>query len=97
MNDADRQNMLKAIAEAERCKPVAARYPKVGAIVAIEDVVLGSGRRDTGSNPKDDDHAEKHALRRVVGQRNYQEPRSTRLWNRALQKFAATGRSVAPS
>jgi diaminohydroxyphosphoribosylaminopyrimidine deaminase/5-amino-6-(5-phosphoribosylamino)uracil reductase len=75
MNDTDRQNMVKAIAEAEQCRPAMARYPKVGAVIAIDDVVLGSGHRDTGADPKNDDHAEKHALSKVAEPK--QLPRAT--------------------
>ena len=48
MNDTDRENMLKAIAEAEQCRPKEARIPIVGAVIALGKVVLSKGHRGTG-------------------------------------------------
>ena len=68
------ENMKKAIALAERCKPIADRIPKVGALIAIDETVIGQGSRGTG-NPGDDDHAEYNALSSVPDRS--QLPRST--------------------
>jgi len=59
--DTDIQHMKEAIGLAERCQPTSNRIPRVGAIVAVNDVVIGSGHRGTGEQG-DDDHAEKNAL-----------------------------------
>jgi len=64
MNDTDLKNMERAITEADRCAPLEARIPKVGAVIAIGGTVIGSGHRGTGG-PDDDDHAEKNALKTV--------------------------------
>jgi pyrimidine deaminase RibD-like protein len=57
--------MERAIALADRCKPIAERIPKVGAVIAIGEVLIGSGHRGTGKSG-DDDHAEKVALEQVA-------------------------------
>lgn len=61
MNDVDLKLMKESIAWAERCKPISDRYPKVGAIISVGDVIVGRGHRGCGS-PDDDEHAEKNAL-----------------------------------
>ncbi len=60
----DLKFMKEAIVWAGRCQPIKKSIPKVGAIIAIGDDVLGRGRRDTGE-VGDDDHAELNALRKV--------------------------------
>ena len=42
------ENTKKAIALAERCKPIADRIPKVGAIL-IDETVIGQGSRGNGN------------------------------------------------
>jgi pyrimidine deaminase RibD-like protein len=64
MESVDYENMKKAIAQAEQCQPIADRIPKVGAIIAVGDTVIGRGHRGTG-NPNDDEHAEWHAIQSV--------------------------------
>jgi pyrimidine deaminase RibD-like protein len=65
MMDIDRKHMEKAIALAEQCEPIEERIPKVGAVIAIGEGVIGLGHRGTGK-AGDDDHAEKVALYRVA-------------------------------
>jgi pyrimidine deaminase RibD-like protein len=60
----DRELMEDAIALLEQCRPTEARRPKVGAVIAVDGVVIGTGHRGTGSTG-DDDHAEKKALESV--------------------------------
>lgn len=64
MNSHDETQMNRAIEQAEQCRPIADRIPKVGAVIAIDGVVIGMGHRGTGQ-PDDDDHAEMVALRKV--------------------------------
>jgi len=64
MADVHETLMNKAIALAEKCEPVADRIPKVGAVIAIGDVVIGHGHRGTGTKG-DDDHAEMVAISKV--------------------------------
>ena len=64
MNNDDIKWMKEAIAWAERCNPVNASIPKVGAIIAVGSKVLGRGRRGTGTIG-DDEHAELDALNDV--------------------------------
>jgi pyrimidine deaminase RibD-like protein len=61
----DQKHMGEAIALADQCLPIADRIPKVGAVIAIGETVIGKGHRGTGE-PTDDDHAEKMALDGVV-------------------------------
>src|SRR5260370_24294456 len=74
MQSVDYENMKKAIAQAEQCQPIAERVPKVGAIIAVGDTVIGQGHRGTG-NPGDDEHAEWHAIQGV--QDRSQLPKAT--------------------
>ncbi len=64
MTDIDHKHMERAIALAEQCEPKEERIPKVGAVIAIGEGVIGRGHRGTGK-AGDDDHAEKVALDRV--------------------------------
>ena len=74
MTDTDKQLMIETISLAEQCQPIADRIPKVGAVIAVGDTIIGRGHRGTG-NAVDDDHAEKVALKGVVDRR--QLPRAT--------------------
>jgi len=74
MTNTNEHLMIEAISLAEQCKPVAERIPKVGAIIAIGDVVLGRGYRGSGK-PNDDDHAEMVAINEVANKK--QLPRAT--------------------
>ena len=64
MTDFDIKCMEEAIKWADGCKPVKDTIPKVGAVIAIGEKVIGRGRRGTGVEG-DDDHAELHALQQV--------------------------------
>ncbi len=64
MTPYDLDHMKEAISLAERCKPIADRVPKVGAVIAVDHVIIARGYRGSGA-PDDDEHAEKHALARV--------------------------------
>jgi pyrimidine deaminase RibD-like protein len=68
MRENDEKLMSEAIALAERCKPIAGRIPKVGALIAVDDTIIGQGHRGTGESG-DDDHAEKIALKGGRGQK----------------------------
>jgi pyrimidine deaminase RibD-like protein len=57
--------MQEAIDWADACQPIKESIPKVGAIIAVGDKVLGRGRRGTGREG-DDDHAEMNALKQVA-------------------------------
>ena len=65
MREEDERFMKMAIDLAEQCKPIADRIPKVGAVIAVNGVIIGRGHRGTGESG-DDDHAEKIALKGVV-------------------------------
>jgi len=65
MNSDDEILMNRAIEQAEQCRPIADRIPKVGAVIAVGSTVIGMGHRGTGQ-PDDDDHAEMTALRKVA-------------------------------
>ncbi len=65
MRESDERLMGEAIAWAERCEPIEPRIPKVGAIIAVGDTVIGQAHRGSGKTG-DDDHAEKLALKGVV-------------------------------
>jgi pyrimidine deaminase RibD-like protein len=67
MND-HAKHMASAIAWAETCMPIEPRIPKVGAIIVVNDVVIGTGFRGSGAQG-DDDHAEKRALASVADQK----------------------------
>ena len=60
----DLKFMKLAIVWAGGCQPIKKSIPKVGAIIAVGDVAIGRGRRDTGE-VGDDDHAEVNALKKV--------------------------------
>jgi diaminohydroxyphosphoribosylaminopyrimidine deaminase/5-amino-6-(5-phosphoribosylamino)uracil reductase len=74
MRENDERNMNRAIDLAEQCRPIAERIPKVGAVIAIDDTVIGQGHRGTGASG-DDDHAEMVALKGIVDRT--QLPRAT--------------------
>jgi pyrimidine deaminase RibD-like protein len=61
MANTDLDLMNKAIELAERCTPISDHVPRVGAVIAVNGVIIGSGHRDPGT-PEHDDHAEKKAL-----------------------------------
>jgi diaminohydroxyphosphoribosylaminopyrimidine deaminase/5-amino-6-(5-phosphoribosylamino)uracil reductase len=65
MNSHDEMLMNRAIEQAEQCRPIADRIPKVGAVIAVDGTVIGMGHRGTGQ-AGDDDHAEMVALRGVA-------------------------------
>ncbi len=64
MDETDIKWMTEAMAWAGGCSPIKESIPKVGAVIAIGDTVLGRGRRGTGREG-DDEHAECDALGRV--------------------------------
>jgi pyrimidine deaminase RibD-like protein len=64
MTDVDIKWMQEAIAWAARCNPIKESIPKVGAVIAIGETVLGRGRRGTGVEG-DDEHAEANAIHGV--------------------------------
>src|ERR1035441_3187146 len=74
MRQTDEELMSEAISLAEYCKPIADRIPRVGAVIAVDGVIIGKGHRGTG-NSGDDDHAEKVALKGVVDRK--QLPQAT--------------------
>src|SRR5271157_4640346 len=74
MGENDERLMNRAIELAEQCRPIAERIPKVGAVIAIGDTVIGQGHRGTGASG-DDDHAEMVALKGIVDRT--QLPRAT--------------------
>jgi pyrimidine deaminase RibD-like protein len=61
----DAKFMREAIKWANACHPNKPGIPKVGAIIAVRDKVLGRGRRGTG-DLGDDQHAEFNALQQVA-------------------------------
>jgi len=56
MNSGDEILMNRAIEQAEQCRPIADRIPKVGAVIAVDRTVIGMGHQGTGQTG-DDDHA----------------------------------------
>jgi hypothetical protein len=64
-HDQDLKFMKEAIDWANDCRPVNESIPRVGAIIAVGDEVLGRGRRGTGRQG-DDEHAEVNALNEVA-------------------------------
>jgi pyrimidine deaminase RibD-like protein len=65
MDKHDLQFMQEAVDWANDCHPVKDSIPKVGAIIAVRDKVLGRGRRGTGKEG-DDEHAEQDAIHKVA-------------------------------
>jgi pyrimidine deaminase RibD-like protein len=63
-SDDDLKLMKEAIDWADACHPIKKSIPKVGAIIAVGDKVLGRGHRGTG-RVGDDEHAEVKALENV--------------------------------
>ena len=74
MTETDKLHMDTAITLAERCEPIEDRIPKVGAVIAIGEVVIGLGKRGTGKKG-DGDHAEKVAINQVADKK--QLPKAT--------------------
>jgi pyrimidine deaminase RibD-like protein len=74
VTEADIKLMVQAIVLAEQCKPKKDSIPKVGAVIAVAEIIIGLGRRGTG-NEGDDQHAELTAIESVVDQT--QLPRAT--------------------
>lgn len=68
MAGTDIKFMQEAIEWAKGCNPKYDRIPKVGAIIAVDQKVVGRGRRGTGSEG-DDEHAEEDALKQVGDER----------------------------
>ena len=64
MNDTDIAFMKDAIGLAKGCFPNESSIPKVGAVIAVDDLAIGRGRRGPGGLD-DDHHAEWHALHAV--------------------------------
>jgi len=60
----DRKFMEMAIKWADGCQPIKESIPKVGAIIAVGQQVIGRGRRGTGVEG-DDRHAEEDAIKSV--------------------------------
>lgn len=61
----DARFMREAITWASACHPKKSSIPKVGAIIAVREKVLGRGRRGTGEMG-DDQHAEFNALGQIA-------------------------------
>ena len=64
MTETDVLYMREAIEWAKGCSPISESIPRVGAIIAVGDKVLGRGRRGTGRKGDDED-AEWHAFQQV--------------------------------
>jgi pyrimidine deaminase RibD-like protein len=60
----DIEFMKLAISWANGCQPIKESIPKVGAVIAFGQEVIGRGRRGTGQEG-DDEHAEWHAIEQV--------------------------------
>jgi pyrimidine deaminase RibD-like protein len=60
----DFEMMQRAIGLAKSCEPVGDHIPKVGAVIAVNGIVLATGKRGSGRTD-DDDHAERNALKKV--------------------------------
>src|SRR5438094_10044839 len=65
MSEFDVRCMSEAVEWARGCSPIKDSIPKVGAIIAVDDAVVGRGRRGTGREG-DDHHAEWRALNEVA-------------------------------
>jgi pyrimidine deaminase RibD-like protein len=61
METFDVKFMEEAIALADGCRPIKESIPKVGAVIAVGQRVIGRGRRGTGKGD-DDRHAEENAI-----------------------------------
>jgi pyrimidine deaminase RibD-like protein len=72
--ETDKIHMNSAIELAEQCEPIEDRIPKVGAVIAIGEAVIGRGKRGTGKTG-DDVHAEMTAISHVPDKK--QLPRAT--------------------
>ena len=64
MIESDILYMNEAIEWAKGCNPTRESIPRVGAVIAVGNQVLGRGRRGTGTIG-DDEHAEFHAFQQV--------------------------------
>ena len=62
----DKELMIEAITLSEQCKPVADWIPRVGAVIAVDGVIISQGQRGDGDS---DDHAEKVALKGVANRK----------------------------
>ena len=76
MTGHDSKYMKESIVWAQGCKPRKAAIPKVGAIIAVEDEVIGRGRRGTGE-VGDDHHAEWDAFESVTDRDKPLLPKAT--------------------
>ncbi len=72
--ESDIEMMKLAIAQADACVPIPKGIPKVGAIIAVEGVVIGKGKRGNGTH-NDNEHAEHNAFQSVADRT--QLPRAT--------------------
>src|ERR1700722_13246738 len=84
--------MNEAIAWANDCHPIKESIPKVGAIIAVGDKVIGRGRRGTGKTG-DDNHAEFNALDNVA-EKNKPELAKATLYT-TLEPCTGQVRSIA--
>ncbi len=76
MEKYDLQFMEEAINWAEGCKPNKPSIPRVGAIIAVKDRVIGRGRRGTDVEG-DKDHAELFAINSVKDEDKSMLPEAT--------------------
>jgi pyrimidine deaminase RibD-like protein len=61
MTSTEYEFMIEAVTIADSCNPKKDSIPKVGAVIAKNDVKIGSGQRGTGDD-NDDEHAEHNAF-----------------------------------
>ena len=96
MTNTEKNQMNKAIALAEKCEPIADRIPRVGAVIAIGNTIIGRGYRGSGK-AGDDDHAEMVAINKVDDKT--QLPRATLSphWNLAPRTCVPIPRIAVPS